>query len=71
MNMKNLTLRSSLVGLGIAVAAASQAFPVIDLRVPNTGEQQNIVQQGVWSASASGSIFSANSNTSTNLNFMG
>jgi len=70
MNMKNLSLRFNLVGLGIALAAAGQAYSVIDLRVPNTGEQQNIVQQGVWSVGASGSIFSANSNTNTNLNFM-
>ncbi|MHB8635180.1 MAG: hypothetical protein ACYC96_01765 [Fimbriimonadaceae bacterium] len=68
--MKNFSLRLSLVGLGIAAAGAIQASGVIDLRVPNTGEQQNIVQQGVWSASAFGSIFSANSSTSTNLNFM-
>lgn len=69
--MNNTSLRLSLVGLGVAIAAASQAYDFIDLRVPNTGEQQNIVQQGVFSASASGSIFTANSNTSSNLNLLG
>jgi hypothetical protein len=70
MNMKNFSLRYTLVCLSLGATAASQASGVIDLRVPNTGAQQNIVQQGVWSASAYGSIFSANSSTSTNLNFM-
>jgi len=71
MNMNKHPLRITFLGLGLAVAAASQAYGFVDLRVPNTGEQQNIVQQGIWSASASGSIMSANSNTSSNLNLMG
>lgn len=69
--MNYLLKRSSLVGLGLIGAAASQAYGFIDLRVPNTGEQQNIVQQGVFSASATGSIFTANSNTSANLMLTG
>jgi hypothetical protein len=68
--MNNLSLRTSFIALALVAAAAGQAYDVINLKVPNTGEQQNIVQQGVWSASAYGSIFSANSNTSTNLNLM-
>ena len=69
--MNYLLNRSSLIGLGLLGAAASQAYGFVDLRVPNTGEQQNIVQQGVFSASATGSFMTANSNTSTNISLMG
>src|SRR5579862_7127451 len=67
MNKNIFSLRLNLVGFGLAAAAASQASGFIDLRLPNTGQQQNIVQQGVFSVSAFGSVFSANSNTVTNI----